>query len=375
MELINYLKQNGLEKLQQEFKIKATFSQKYPQLVCLKYNQIDSPMKEKVVQQCRGVILDTADDWKIISYPYDKFFNYGEGDGVNFYHEKIDWDSARVYEKLDGSLMTLYYYNGEWLVQSSSNPDASGRVNGFDFSFAELFWKVWDELGYRLPDIDPALLTVGSPGSTRFSRRCCYMFELITKFNRIVIPSEQNRLVFHGMRYLQDSSENFIDDWDFMGWEIVKQYPLSSWDSVLQSSKEIPAMESEGYVVCDKYFNRIKVKSPAYCALHHLKHSASPLRMLQVVVQNEDSEFLSYFPELLEEFTEIKTQYQKLIDIITQKWLDVKDIPDQKCFALAVKDFPYAGSLFQLKKDPSKSVSSLLAATKLDYVKKAMENV
>lgn len=369
MELINYLKEHGLEKLQQEFKIKATFSQKYPQLVCLKYNQIDSPMKEKVVQQCRGIILDTADNWKIVSYPYDKFFNYGEGDGVNFYHEKIDWDSARVYEKLDGSLMTLYYYNGEWLVQSSSNPDASGRVNGFDFSFAELFWRVWNELGYKLPDHEAGL------GLTMTVRRCCYMFELITKFNRIVIPSEKNRLVLHGIRYLPTGKETVMDYDDFFGYEIVKQYPLSSWDSVLQSSKEIPAMESEGYVVCDKHFNRIKVKSPTYCALHHLKHSASPLRMLQVVVQNEDSEFLSYFPELLQEFTEIKNQYQKLVDTITQKWLDVKDITDQKTFALAVKDFPYAGSLFQLKKDPSKSVSSLLAETKLEYVKKAMENV
>ena len=369
MELINYLKEHGLEKLQQEFKIKATFSEKYPQLVCLKYNQIDSPMKEKVVQQCRGIILDTADDWKIITYAYDKFFNYGEGNGVNFYHEKIDWDSARVYEKLDGSLMTLYYYNGEWLVQSSSNPDASGRVNGFDFSFAELFWKVWNELGYLLPD-HPEQNSAGT-------KKCCFMFELITKFNRIVIPSENNRLVLHGMRLLTNYREILVGDGGTagFGYEIVKQYPLSSWDSVLQSSKEIPAMESEGYVVCDKHFNRIKVKSPTYCALHHLKHSASPLRMLQVVVQNEDSEFLSYFPELLEEFTEIKAQYQKLVDTITQKWLDVKDITDQKAFALAVKDFPYAGSLFQLKKEPSKSVSSLLAETRLEYVKKAMENV
>ena len=368
MELINYLKLNGLEKLQQEFKIKATFSQKYPQLVCLKYNQIDSPMKEKVVQQCRGIILDTADDWNIVSYPYDKFFNYGEGDGVNFYHEKIDWDSARVYEKLDGSLMTLYFYAGEWCVQSSSNPDAAGRVNGFDFSFADLFWQVWEELGYEFPDEDAWNKGIRFQG-------WCYMFELITRFNRIVIPSEQNRLVLHGVRDLATKQEFSIDQKRYFGYELVKQYPLSSWESVLQSSKEIAAMESEGYVVCDKLFNRIKVKSPTYCALHHLKHSASPLRMLQVVVSNEDSEFLAYFPELLGEFTEIKNQYQKLVDSITEVWLNVKDIADQKQFALAVKDFSFAGSLFQLRKDPNKSVSSLLAETRIEYIKKMMENV
>ncbi len=38
----------------------------------------------------------------------------------------LDWTSAAVYEKLDGSLAVLYYYKDEWWVSSSGMPDATG---------------------------------------------------------------------------------------------------------------------------------------------------------------------------------------------------------------------------------------------------------
>ncbi len=81
----------------------------------------------------------------------------------------------KVYEKLDGSLMVLYFYDRAWHVQSSGTPDASGEVNGFGFSFAELFWKVWNEQGYQLPQ----------------ETDCCFMFELMTRYNRIVVRQKR----------------------------------------------------------------------------------------------------------------------------------------------------------------------------------------
>ena len=37
----------------------------------------------------------------------------------------FDWQSSKIYEKLDGSICALYYYEG-WNVASSTKPDASG---------------------------------------------------------------------------------------------------------------------------------------------------------------------------------------------------------------------------------------------------------
>lgn len=65
-------------------------------LVLLKYDQLNSDLGNDIVQECRGLILD-SDTFDIVSYPFNKFFNYGES-----HASSIDWDSAYVTQKLDG---------------------------------------------------------------------------------------------------------------------------------------------------------------------------------------------------------------------------------------------------------------------------------
>ena len=107
MELQDYLRTKGLEKLTQTYNVKVNRHNNFANLVCLKYSQIESSLGEKIVQQCRGIILDESNNWKIVSYPYDKFFNYGE-----CHAPKLNWETAQIYSKLDGSLMNLYFLPG-----------------------------------------------------------------------------------------------------------------------------------------------------------------------------------------------------------------------------------------------------------------------
>lgn len=201
MELQNYLAHQGLTELVHKFKIKVNRHSQMDNLVCLKYSQAESPMGEKIVQQCRGIILDEANHWSVVSYPYDKFFNYGEG-----HVPKLDWNTATVFEKLDGSLMTLYYYQQKWQVQSNGIADASGNVGDYGFTFAWLFWRVWKESGYQLPsDINH-----------------CFMFELMTSYNRVVVRQNQNALVLHGVRNLNTLAESDPHFWgNKYGWQVV----------------------------------------------------------------------------------------------------------------------------------------------------------
>ena len=133
---IAYIQAHGLEALAKNLLVTARRHPKYPNLVMLKYNQVLSPMEDPVVQECRGLILDEAEGWRVVSRPYDKFFNYGEPLAA-----VIDWATARVYEKLDGSLMTLYFYDGAWQVASSGMPDGGGTLHDGTGTFRELFWK------------------------------------------------------------------------------------------------------------------------------------------------------------------------------------------------------------------------------------------
>ena len=116
-------------------------------LVLFKYSQIDSDFFNPIVKECRGIILE-KDTWRVVAYPFKKFFNFGEA-----YADEIDWESAVVETKEDGSLIKVYYYDGEWRVgtngticaenaESNAGPyknfrqlfDAAAEKCGLDFS-------------------------------------------------------------------------------------------------------------------------------------------------------------------------------------------------------------------------------------------------
>ncbi|MBR8829005.1 MAG: T4 RnlA family RNA ligase [Gomphosphaeria aponina SAG 52.96 = DSM 107014] len=357
MELQAYLRRRGLDSLCQQYNIKANRHHQYPHLVCLKYSQIDSPLGEKVVQQCRGIILDEAQNWQIVSYSYNKFFNYGE-----VHAAQIDWSQATVYDKLDGSLMVLYFYDGQWQVQSSGTPDATGNVGDFNLTFAQLFWQVWQSLGYQLPQ------------ETDY----CFSFELMTPYNRIVVKQESKKIVLHGVRNVLTLKEEKPAVWGSKyAWEVVKSFPLSNWTEIIKAAAELDPMDAEGYIVCDSEFNRVKVKSPQYVAIAHLRENFSTRRMLEIILNNEGDEFLSYFPEWTEFYEKIIAQYNKAVQEIEAVYQQYKDIPVQKDFALAIKHLPYAGILFALRAGKSSSVKESLRQTSIPKVEQLLgiENI
>src|SRR6476659_8011413 len=122
--LKNFIAENPsdwLPKLVETYKIDAVTA---GDLVSLKYDQINSPMADPIVQECRGVVVHVPTG-TVLAHPYNKFWNHGEHLAAT-----IDWSTARVQDKLDGSLMILYWHpaNGAWQVASSGHPIAGGRL-------------------------------------------------------------------------------------------------------------------------------------------------------------------------------------------------------------------------------------------------------
>jgi tRNA splicing ligase len=75
--LVQFLRREGLDAVKTKLSVATCRHKQHPQLILFKYDQINSPFNNKVVRNCRGIILDESDDWRIVSYPYDKFFNLG----------------------------------------------------------------------------------------------------------------------------------------------------------------------------------------------------------------------------------------------------------------------------------------------------------
>ncbi len=332
------IKLGALTALEFTYKVNYRRHEKYDNLVLFKYNQLESPMHERICQESRGIILDEQRNWEVVSYGYNKFFNYGEANAAS-----IDWQKATIYEKLDGSLCQLYYYDNEWRVATSGTPDASGEVGSYKKTFKDLFWEVWNELGYLLPK----------------DKNKTYLFELMTPYNRIVVRHLKNRIVLHGARHKVDFFEYRPDYFD-TNWEVVKTFNFNSIENVLDSVEKLNPLESEGFIVCDANFNRVKVKNAQYVAMSHLAQNMSFRSMLEVIRKNESSEFLVHFPEFAELFYKTKIKYESLISEINGFFEGIKHISNQKDFALLATQKTYSAALFRMKAGKVRSFKDYL---------------
>lgn len=343
LELQKYLKNKSPEDLQNEYKINFKKDPEFPNLHLFKYG-IDAPMGERICQESRGIILDSNEDWKIVSRAFDKFFNYHEGHAA-----KINWENAKVQEKLDGSLMIVYPYKGKWRIQSSGSPNASGSVGSENFTFADYFWRTAEKRGLTLPD--PNI-------------NCCFSFELTGPANRVVVQHNEENLTILGARNLNNQKEFFPNH---LGQIVpVRSFPLKSFEEITKSFEEISPLVQEGYVVVDDLFQRIKIKHPSYVAMHHAKDSFTPKNFLEIIRGGESNEFISYFPEFQIQMNNIRIQYEKLIEKIHRDWEKYKIIPTQKDFALAVKHLKYSGVLFNLRSGKISSVAEGLQNLTID---------
>lgn len=334
MLLQEYLRKgNTPEDLNREFAVKIHRHPKYPELVQFSYDQIESPMQEKIVQECRGVILNSNDNWKIVCRSFDKFFNLGEPNAA-----KIDWDSARVQEKLDGTLINLYWYDDRWNVATTGSPDGGGQVGDFEFTFSELFWKVFYDMGFSIENLGP-------------SKDLTISFELMTPFNKIVVRHRESKICLIGVR-------NHVQGYQVAMHQIpssqpiprVREFQFYSELEILNSFRLMDATEQEGYVVIDKFFNRIKIKHPRYVILHHVKSSMTVKKMLSLIMIGEAGEVVSYFPEYDELYQRLSFNLEVLTGTVMREYSKIQHLETQKEFALEAVKHPFSSYLFRLRK-------------------------
>ena len=262
--------------------------------ILFKYSQIESDFSLDIVKEARGLILEDK-TWNVVCYPFKKFFNYGE-----VYADKIDWESAIVETKEDGSLIKIYFYNGEWKVATNGTIDAEDAElqSGPDKNFKQLFDAAAEKCGFDF---------------SRLNRYYTYIFELCSEFNIIICPQSEMRLIHIGTRNNRTFQEVEAD----IGISHPQRYPLSSLEDCIAMAKTFDFTQ-EGFVVRDKNYNRIKVKSEDYIKVHRLANNGSMTleRAVDLLRANEIDEFLNYFPQYKNYIEEISDEINELISLI-----------------------------------------------------------
>ena len=300
--------------------------------ILLKYNQIESDFYNEIVRECRGLIIDK--ELNPVCIPFFKFGNYGEG-----YAPELDWSTTRVQEKIDGSLIKVWNYKEEWKVSTNGTVDAYncdiGQVDALMLNcpyktFGELFDKAKEDANLDFNKLNP---------------NYTYMFELVSPHNKVVVPYENIEIYHIGTRDNTTLEELDID----IGIKKPKQFPLTTLEQCIETASKL-TYNHEGYVAVDKNWNRVKIKSPAYVAVHHIKNNGDVniASIIELIRTNETEEFLTYFPEYENIVNLIKRKIEKILSSITKGLSEVEhqEFATQKDFALAVKDREYSNFYF-----------------------------
>lgn len=338
LSIIKYIQKNGLDAAIKDFKLKSKIYD--GNKIILKYDQIESDMSISEVQDCRGLILE-MNTWKIMSMSFRKFFNSEETNAA-----KIDWNTAQVLEKLDGSMIQVYWdwNKNQWFAATTGTAEGEGEVNNkLGTTFNELFWNtVTEKYGFD---------------KSKLSKNYTYVFELTTPYNIVVKPHGESSATLITIRNNETIEELSFEAIGIaargLNIPLVKSFDLNKGNmGAIIRTFEGMSWSEEGYVVVDANFNRVKIKNPAYVAVHHLKGKTAEHNILTIVKSNEIEEFASTFPERQEELFKLKANYDALVIKLKDTWVKLevsrpKNITpaERKRFAAAVFDVAIANDV------------------------------
>jgi RNA ligase len=285
---------------------------------------------DPLVQHCRGIIFDAADDYKIVALPFSKFFNYGEG-GIHY--PSADADITSVYEKMDGSLGICFFWRGRWHLTTRGSLNSDIGVVGqklLDLALTRKTAGVWDE----------------TPGVELDTRRT-YLFEIIDPICQIVVKYNSSMLVALGSRN-KHTGVCFYGRYSIYNWpDYATSYHFTSKEEVTTWLSLTKGTDLEGFVVHFSDGSIFKFKSEDYMHLHRIISHFTFKRVLEAVQKNEQEEIRKVLPEeLIPEFDRYYRMIEDRVEhIIANVNKAVSSAPkdSRKEFALYMQQF-YGGT-------------------------------
>ncbi len=266
----------------------------------------------------RGLILDVVKK-EVVATPFPKFFNYGEhNDNGRTGLPAIPDLPFETFEKLDGSLIIIFFHNGRWKCSTK------GSLSSDQAQWAEAF----------LQKHVVSLI----PGKT-------YLCEGIYPANRIVVDYRDQEALRLLAIYNEDGSEVIHDELPiWMCGGIATPYPYDSISELLERAKELSGNE-EGYVLRFSNGLRLKIKGEEYCRIHRMVANLTPLNVWHQMRDGENLEEIR--KGLPEEFwkdfdTIVNLLESRLDELITRvhfTGLPLKELSDKEV-GLRLHEFP-----------------------------------
>jgi RNA ligase len=197
---------------------------------------------DEVTMACRGLVTDTQG--QVVARPWPKFFNLEEER-----HEPFT--EFEVWEKLDGSLGIIFFYDGKWRVATKGSFHSEQAVEGA---------RMLHEKNISMRDMRPYMT---------------YLAEIIYPENKVIVDyGEARRLVLLGVIHTATGLEPSLQEirrkvsYNLWGFDAPKFYDGLKDFSVIKEM--IESWDNEEGVVLRYPGGRVKIKREEYVRLHKL---------------------------------------------------------------------------------------------------------
>ena len=372
-----YLKSGkSLEDLYTEHGVKSNITNNK---ISLNYDQIEASNGDPLACQCRGLIL-RENTYEIVACPMFRFFNIEQKE----FAADIDWSSAAYEEKLDGTCLIVYFddLQNTWCSATRSRSEADCGIDGSDVTFSMLaneicksmFNKIHsDNSNKNLNDLMDATQRLHPEINIKTKT---FIFELTSPINRIVCQYNDSKLTLLAVRdniSLEEEDPNFWNAKEEFGILTPQLYYFNDVSNMIEVIRSWDPKEHEGVVVKDKYWNRIKVKNPAYLAYNHMRDSlATSMRGCAEVILlgKDDDDVVGMMPDMIaNRILKLKPAIAKVIEITTKDYDELKHIENMKEFALEAQKRLWPAALFALKRGKTKDLREFSLGNRIDVSK------
>ena len=275
-----------------------------PQHIGTKWTQDNKHMRSVVVNY----------EGEVISAGFPKFTNYGEN--PEHFPVPTSLRNCTVMEKLDGSLLVVSKYKGQYILRTRGTVDASTMANGHELElFKEKFLK---------------RLTHDTPDTWNVS----ILFEWVSPINKIVLnygdePDWYVVGIVHHSDYSLYSQED-LDMWaKNKGFKRPATYTFTDVNDLLQNVDQWKG--KEGVCVYSKNDQTIhKVKGAWYLALHHMKSELSNIeKVMDVWLEQGMPDYNTFYNYIFTTFDyELAEQCKGMISRIADGKKEVNKIVD-----------------------------------------------
>lgn len=293
---------------------------------------IKTPKKNPIARACRSLVLY---DKEIAARSFYRFFNWGESPE----EEKVfNWSNFSAQTKEDGSLINLFFFEGEWHMTTKST-FGFGEISQCHYTWREYLLKSLNIDNFA--ELDKFL-----------DRQCSYVCELTGPYNKVVRDYKTIASFFlakfNGLEEVIEESVPSLflkpQKYQFHSLEEIKEW-------ILNNSTEDPTFE--GIVVRDDSGIRFKIKSRTYYDLHQIRDNGGIFRdknLLSHVIADNRSELVLYIPEVAEFYDSLKSRFDELFNEIVFYYDDLVGLDSQKEFALKALKTPMSSVYFQTRK-------------------------